>query len=246
MRTVATEDRMFVVSDLHLGNPSSTARSRLVSFLSHALNERASVCINGDGFDLAQTRFPRLASDTPPVMAGLHRLLHADLRVYYIVGNHDILLEHFLSDFVFSQISPFLNVHSGDRRIRIEHGHIYDPWFSHAPTSYQRATRLAGYLLIAIPDIYRLWDRVGSSVDHWNNRRHDREGSGDAVGGTRYHRAANELLQRGFDTVIFGHTHSAETVGMPTGTYINCGNWLRGNTYVDINQGVATLRSWQH
>ena len=238
MRTVATEDRMFVVSDLHLGNPSSTARSRLVSFLSHALNERASVCINGDGFDLAQTRFPRLASDTPPVMAGLHRLLHADLRVYYIVGNHDILLEHFLSDFVFSQISPFLNVHSGDRRIRIEHGHIYDPWFSHAPTSYQRATRLAGYLLIAIPDIYRLWDRVGSALDHWNIRRDDREGTG-------YHRAANDLLQRGFDTVIFGHTHSAETVGMPTGTYINCGNWLRGNTYVDINQGVATLRSWQ-
>jgi UDP-2,3-diacylglucosamine pyrophosphatase LpxH len=246
MRTVTTEDRMFVVSDLHLGNPSSSASSRLVSFLDHALKQRASVCINGDGFDLAQTRFPRLASDTPPVMAGLHRLLHADLRVYYIVGNHDILLEHFLSDFVFTQISPFLNVQSGDHRIRVEHGHVYDPWFSHAPTSYQRATRLAGYLLIAIPDIYRLWDRVGTAVDHRNNRRHGQEGSGDPVGGTTYHRAANDLLQRGFDTVIFGHTHAAETVRMPIGTYINCGNWLRGNTYVDIDQSGATLRSWQH
>ncbi len=245
MRTVATEDRMFVVSDLHLGNPSSTARARLVSFLDHALKEGASLCINGDGFDLAQTRFPRLASDTPPVMAGLHRLLHADLRVYYIVGNHDILLEQFLSDFVFSQISPFLNVHSGDHRIRVEHGHIYDPWFSYSPTSYQRATRLAGYLVFAIPDIYRWWDRVGTTVDHWNSRRHARDGSTDPGAGTRYHRAANDLLQRGFDTVIFGHTHAAETVGMPIGTYINCGNWLRGNTYVDINHGAATLCSWQ-
>ncbi len=77
-----------------------------------------------------QTSFPRLAGDTLPVMAGLRRLLNADLRVYYVVGNHDMVLEHFLSDLVFSQISPFLNVCSGDRRIRVEHGHIYDPWFS--------------------------------------------------------------------------------------------------------------------
>jgi hypothetical protein len=31
---------------------------------------------------------------------------------------------------------------------------------------------------------------------------------------------------------------------MPGGTYINSGNWLRGNSYVDINGGSATLCAW--
>jgi UDP-2,3-diacylglucosamine pyrophosphatase LpxH len=245
MRTAATEERMFVVSDLHLGNPGSTARSRLVGFLDHARRQRASLCINGDGFDLAQTSFPRLAGDTLPVMAGLRRLLDADLRVYYVVGNHDMVLEHFLSDLVFSQISPFLNVRSGERRIRVEHGHIYDPWFSRAPASYQLATRVAGYLLVAVPDVYRVWDRVGTAVDRRSHRRETQESSAGPVSETRYHRAANDLLLRGFDTVIFGHTHTAETLPLAGGTYINSGNWLQGSTYVDIDNGAATLCAWR-
>ena len=131
----------------------------------------ASVCINGDGFDLAQTSFPRLAGDSLPVISSLRRLLDADLRVYYVVGNHDMVLEHFLSDLVFSRISPFLNLRSGDKLVRIEHGHLYDPWFSRAPVSYQWATRLAGYALVAVPDVYRLWARVGNTVDRVHSWR---------------------------------------------------------------------------
>ena len=36
----AEEDRLFVISDLHLGNPSSTARTRLVEFLDYARDHR--------------------------------------------------------------------------------------------------------------------------------------------------------------------------------------------------------------
>lgn len=244
MRTTAHEERMFVVSDLHLGNPSSTARERLVKFLGHAVDEQASVCINGDGFDLSQTRFSRLAADTLPVMSGLRRLVHAGLHVYYVVGNHDILLEYFLSDFMFTQISPFLNVESGGRRIRVEHGHLYDPWYSRAPTSYQRATRLAGYFLVAVPDIYRLWNRLTLAVDRSRFGRPHMPSPG-TDSDTAYHRAANTLIERGFDSVIFGHTHVAEWRGLTAGTYVNGGNWLRGNTYVDIDHGSVTLRAWQ-
>ena len=51
----ACEDRLYVISDLHLGNPSSTARGRLVEFLDYARITRTSVCINGDGFEMLQT-----------------------------------------------------------------------------------------------------------------------------------------------------------------------------------------------
>ena len=42
-----TEERLLVVSDLHLGNPASTATTRLLGFLDYAADIHASVCIEG-------------------------------------------------------------------------------------------------------------------------------------------------------------------------------------------------------
>ena len=53
------------------------------------------------------------------------------------------------------------------------------------------------------------------------------------------------LLGRGFDAVLFGHTHNAEHVELPSGTYVNSGNWLRGHTYVEIDHGKIDLKTWE-
>ena len=45
--------------------------------------------------------------------------------------------------------------------------------------------------------------------------------------------------------MLFGHTHNAEHVQMPSGTYVNSGNWLRGHTYVEIDHGKIELKSWE-
>jgi UDP-2,3-diacylglucosamine pyrophosphatase LpxH len=56
-----------------------------------------------------------------------------------------------------------------------------------------------------------------------------------------YHRA-EMLLQRGFDAVVFGHTHHAESVElMPGKHYLNSGNWMHGGTYVQITNGAVSL-----
>ena len=81
-------------------------------------------------------------------------------RVYYLVGNHDISLEHFLEDWLFTQIAPFLNLRSGDSLIRIEHGHLYDPWFVRSPRTYEISARLAGVALLVHPDIYSAYAKV--------------------------------------------------------------------------------------
>jgi len=75
--------------------------------------------------------------------------------------------------------------------------------------------------------------------------RHRRQRAGNDVLGYSYcHEAAEMLLQRGFDTVVFGHTHNAEVIELPSGTYVNCGNWLRGSSYVEIDHGTVSLHAW--
>ena len=253
MNIEAAEEYLVVISDLHLGNPASTARTRLVAFLDHIRDTGASVCINGDGFDILQTSFSRLAADAIPVINRLKALQADGRKIYYVVGNHDIVLEHFLEEWSLCRLSPFLNLRSGNRRIRIEHGHLYDPFFARSPTLYGIATRLARYALFAVPDTYELWATAQRRLQEARRWRVSRAGTADddghrhiSVVGSPYHEAASMILRRGFDAVVFGHTHLAEMVTLPEGLYVNSGNWLSDTTYVEITNGELVVRTWDN
>jgi UDP-2,3-diacylglucosamine pyrophosphatase LpxH len=242
------QQRMLVVSDLHVGNPFSKASQTLLEFLDYARAQAFDVCINGDGFEILQASFASLAYDSVDVMRRLRAHLDAGLRVFYVVGNHDIVLEKFISTFTRGsagaagqiEITPFLNVTTGGLRVRIEHGHLYDPSFVKHPVLYERLTRMVGPLLHIYPDVYRVWS--------WYEDMKRRIGSGRKTQRALqsvYYEAADMLLQRGFDVVVFGHTHKPEDVILSPGRrYVNAGNWVRGGSYVKLDNGHIELLSW--
>jgi UDP-2,3-diacylglucosamine pyrophosphatase LpxH len=54
------------------------------------------------------------------------------------------------------------------------------------------------------------------------------------------------LLRRGFDVVVFGHTHQPEDILFEPGRrYLNAGNWVQGGTFVEIERGQVALRRWE-
>jgi UDP-2,3-diacylglucosamine pyrophosphatase LpxH len=235
-----TQERLLVVSDLHVGNPYSAATRNLGEFFEFVENGGYNLCINGDGFEILQARFASLAAESATVLRGIRRLIERGLSVSYVVGNHDIALENFLTAWSGIQISPFLNVTSGGLRIRVEHGHLYDPSFVKSPQLYEWLTRAAGPVLHFYPDVYRLWTR-------WEDTK---QGARRLLRGNRgersvYHEAAQMLMLRGFDVVVFGHTHQSEDVTLtPGGRYLNCGTWVRGGSFVEIDRGQVALRRW--
>lgn len=232
------EERLLIVSDLHVGNPYSVASRNLGAFFEFAERGGYNLCINGDGFEILQARFASLAADSVGVLRALQRLIGAGRSVFYVVGNHDIALENFISTWSGIQITPFLNVTSGAARIRIEHGHLYDPSFVKSPQMYEWLTQAAGPLLHFYPDVYRLW----TSYEKLKHRLALRSGKG---GDSVYHEAAQMLASRGFDVVVFGHTHQPEDVTLDNGSrYLNSGNWMRGGTFVEIDRGEVALRTW--
>lgn len=234
------QPRLLIVSDLHVGNPYSLAGRALGAFFDYATRERFNVCINGDGFEILQASLATIANDSVDVMNRIRAHLDAGLKVYYVVGNHDIVLEHFLSNWVGLEITPFLNVTSGNVRIRVEHGHLYDPSFVKSPVFYEFVTRLAGPFLRLYPDVYRLWSLYENVKQRIANAF-----SGSLVQQSVYYEAADMLLRRGFDVVIFGHTHRPEDVTFGEGRrYVNSGNWVRGGSYVEIDNGTVSLKTW--
>lgn len=234
------QERLLVISDLHVGNPYSTATRNLGEFFEFAESGGYNVCINGDGFEILQARFASLATESAGVLRGIRRLIDHGLSVLYVVGNHDIALENFLTAWSGIQITPFLNVTSGRARIRIEHGHLYDPSFVQNPRLYEWLTRAAGPFLHFYPDVYRLW----TSYEGLRQRARQLVRRDEARASV-YHEAAEMLLRRGFDAVVFGHTHQAEDVTIAGGgRYLNCGTWVRGGSFVEIDRGQVALRRW--
>ncbi len=241
MRIDARVDRLRVISDLHIGNPFSQARRKLRGFIESCRVEGWDLCINGDGFEILQTSFSRLASDSADILGQLHRLGESGRRVFYVIGNHDLALEHLIENAFVAQMAPFLNITSGDARIRVEHGHLYDPFFVKHPDLYVLMTRMAGPLLHLYPDIYYVWSRYQAFKDRWTRKRARRD-----LEASVYYEAAERIAVRGFDAVVFGHTHNPEVVDLGDGrTYYNSGNWMQACSYVEIDQGAISLERWE-
>jgi UDP-2,3-diacylglucosamine pyrophosphatase LpxH len=242
MITTIRDRKLVVISDLHLGNPFSRAKSSTIEFFHRAAAEDYDIVINGDGFEIAQVAFSKIAKDVPEVFHAIKSFTARGKQIYYVIGNHDIVLENFLNDWGGFKMAPFLNVWSGDLRIRIEHGHLYDPFFVKHPEMYEFLTWLAGFPLKLSPRLYELW----IAFERFKSR-HFWKPSSDGIAGEHaaFREAAIELASRGFDVVVFGHTHHAGEAPLPSGCrYFNTGSWLMGTPFVLIENGRVELKTW--
>lgn len=228
-----TVERLFVVSDLHLGSPVADAGEELLAFLDFVASTDADLCINGDGFDLLHGDTTSILAASLPVVRRLRRLHDEGRTVHYTLGNHDLALEHLLLDLPIAT-SPFLNVRCGGALVRVEHGHGYDPFYARHPGLYELGGRLGRPLLRLDADLYRLW----SSAQRWVDGRRR------TAGGYPHHEAARSLLGRGFDAVVLGHTHHPERTHLGEGLFVNGGDWLTHRTVVEIAEGDVRLGEW--
>ncbi len=249
MKTAVRENRMLVVSDIHMGNRLHRTRREFTAFVQFALDHRYSVCINGDGIDIAQLSLSLLVSDLTPSLGLFLKFWENDLRIYYTVGNHDIALEHFLTDVGRMKVVPFLSVTSGDKRIRVEHGHMYDDMFLRFPRIYYTFT-LIGRLAIGISPKFYLALHAGNDAfvafSEWGLSGFGLFGKKDVppsenwIKGERacFREGAEASGSRGFDAVIFGHTHFEGTATLSDGIkYYNTGGWFGDPYCVAIDNG---------
>ncbi|RPJ77912.1 MAG: UDP-2,3-diacylglucosamine diphosphatase [Alphaproteobacteria bacterium] len=240
MITAGEGKKLIVISDVHIGNPFSKGRHELVSFLRWAALEGFDICINGDGLEIAQTSFNKLVIEMPEIIRTLKEIKKMERSVYYIVGNHDIALENFLEDWGGVKVCPFLNYTSGETRIRIEHGHLYDSFFINFPNLYESLTRFAGLLLAIHPSFYKLWMGLEKMATYFQKK-----GKGILGEGPEFSKAALEITRRGFDAVIFGHTHHLGEMNLSQGKkYFNSGSWLISYDYIEIHNGKIEIKNW--
>ena len=242
------EDRLLISSDIHMGNRLHRPRRPFMDFMHFAIENEYSLCINGDGVDVQQLALGQLTADLTACMTLFLRFAKTGKQVYFTVGNHDIVLEHFLSDIGRMKVVPFLNVESGDQRIRVEHGHMYDEMFLRFPRVYSIFTFIGRLAIGVSPGFYdwihelnlRIISFAETILGGFKSSKNGAETPAEVIEGERacFRQGAEDVSIRGFDAVIFGHTHTEGAVRLESGTrYYNTGGWFSDPHCVAIDNG---------
>jgi UDP-2,3-diacylglucosamine pyrophosphatase LpxH len=233
------EERVFVISDTHIGNPSFKNKNGIIRFLDFVIAEGVNLVINGDGVDFLQPSLPNFISVLPDAFRKVVRIARKNV-IYYVVGNHDIYFEQLLFDIKSFKVLPFLNIRSGTKNIRIEHAHIYDDLYVRYPKAYFLIGKWWGHFLRRFPffyPTYGLLERITGTV-----RVVRKVSESPSEEKPVYRNAAALILERGFDAVIFGHTHRHRILEInPNKFYYNTGAWFEHPHYIEINNGEIKL-----
>ena len=245
------EDHLCVISDLHLGNPIFRKNHSLGNFLKHLSRNGASLCINGDGMDLLQFSVPKFAKDILSAFRTLKDFfLNGRNKIYYVLGNHDVFMKTFLEESGLFPVVSRLEVVSGDKRIHIEHGHLHDYLFQNYLKIYIKMARFFGKFVRTCPELFHVYFKIEWFIEWlvFSLKNKTFRGHGDASQDSpKYFQAAREILSRGFDIVIFGHSHRHGLHVLEDGKiYANAGTWTSSRShFLEILQGSISLQEWR-
>jgi UDP-2,3-diacylglucosamine pyrophosphatase LpxH len=220
-----------IISDLHLGSDNCQAR-RLGEFLERIESgaiETARLILNGDVFDSID--FRRLRKNHWKVLS-LVRKLSDQIDIIWLCGNHDGSAE-VISHLLGVTVRDDYVLHSGEQRILILHGHIFDEFIDAHP------------VLTWLGDvIYWLLQRLDSShrFAKWAKK-----------GSKTFLRCAQKIEEKSVElarrkkctAVCCGHTHHAAVNRARAVPYYNSGCWTESpGTYLTVVAGRVQLHSY--
>ncbi len=250
-------ERVFLISDIHIGNPQFDNEKLLMSFLDYVKKEATGLIINGDFLDFQQGPPAKILIDFNGILSKIFELAKSDFKIWYIVGNHDILLQNFVvtSELV-NILYPRIDIEIGRRLVHIEHGHLFDRYYRRIPWLYNLGSRLLGLGLRFNP---HLGDELGYAFNTLQSSRYKfaitpaSEGYKGDYG--EYEVGAKKILlgkdkkrrtSRTPDIVTFGHTHRPLFKEYaPDKLYINSGCWIKHATYIEFSDSGIFLGDWK-
>lgn len=243
MEEVTRKLDISVISDVHLATMASKAKS-LLKYLK-SIHPKTLV-LNGDIIDswrFSRNYFPKAHLK---VIRQLIKMIEHGISVVYITGNHDDVFRKFNNTRLgnFSIVNQ-LELITGDQRIWIFHGDVFDRIIHNSPGLAKFGAAAYG-LLTGLNRILNAVLRVfgGKEMILYKSMKdrilHDKKVL------TNFEKAvANAALSKNVDLVICGHTHLPvdKIIENEQGLvrYINCGDWVEHFSAVECINGEWSL-----
>lgn len=233
------------LSDAHLGAEShereAAREARLHDFLAHLPGRASDLYVVGDLFDFwfeYRTALPRRHFAT---LAMLRRLRESGLAITYLAGNHDFWLGHFLADELgIRTVQDAVTVESQGRRLWVHHGDGLiggDLGYKLLKAVLRNPTSVGLYQLLH-PDF---GIPLASAVSGLSRRS---RGHAPLQPDRLWNEIAEPRFREGYDGVLVGHFHHAHEARRDGRDFFVLGDWIDHFTYVELEGGRLTLKTW--
>ncbi|MFN4314667.1 MAG: UDP-2,3-diacylglucosamine diphosphatase [Chitinophagaceae bacterium] len=243
--------KIYFLSDFHLGAPNHEAslerERRIVSFLTAIEQDAEEVFLVGDLFDFWYEYRQVVPKGYVRLLGKLASMTDAGIRMHFFVGNHDMWMKDYfqkeLNIPVYFEPKEF---ERQGRKLLVGHGDGLGP----GDHGYKRLKKVfrnpaCQWLFGILPPV------VGMGIANYMSRR-----SRAQTGSTeeKFLGADKEWLliycreqiqKNPADYYIFGHRHLPIDYLLENGSrYINLGDWIRYNTYAEMENGILLLKSY--
>lgn len=239
--------RSIFVSDIHLGTRFSQAEAFLDFMKS---NESENLYLVGDIIDgWALKRKFRWNQAHSDVVQKILRKARKGTRVYFITGNHDEFLRPFLPLSLGNnlEVSNEEDYYSLDgKRYYIAHGDFFD-----SVTMTRRWLAIAGdygyEFLLHLNYVLQFFRKTLGINRYWSLSRYVKDNVKKSVSFiTDFEEIlAQHAKHKGYDGIICGHIHKAETRHIDGIEYKNSGDWVESCTaLVETMEGEWKIIHW--
>jgi UDP-2,3-diacylglucosamine hydrolase len=242
--------RYIIASDFHLriieNLDDSDRRVRVEKFLSSLIGQIDGLILVGDIFDLWVEWDHLIVRSYFSVLKLFSQIREAGARLIYIAGNHDFWFGDFLSDTIGFEVYPtsFSEVING-KRVFVSHGDRYiGNDLRYKVFRYIVRSKIVHIMFKMLHPSLAV--RLGQSISR-SDRASREKGMKNPRNLKKSQQREQELanaareLNSVYDLVIFGHAHVPIAVDNGSGMYINTGDWVHKNSYVEFTESVCRI-----
>ncbi len=240
------EKSYLFISDIHLGlqkkEDEEIKEKKLVAFLEFAIGTAKELFILGDLFDywfeykyVYQKGFYR-------TLTALKNISEAGIKIHYLIGNHDFMHRNFFTEEIGCVLyeEPF-EILLDNKRFFLAHGDGMvknDLGYKILKKILRNSIFQRLYSLIH-PDLgIALASGTSKKSRDYTANKHYGEIDG-------LFEAAKEKIDKGFDFVIMGHSHSRDYKNYKNGVYLNLGSWLTAPCYGRFSNNNFEIIDWK-
>lgn len=245
-KTVITSRKVYFIADAHLGaNPVSEISTvpALLSLLDEVKREKSALYVLGDLFDFWFEFRRSIPNIHPAVMAKLCELAAAGCPLGFAGGNHDFWMLDYLKRELGATVSEgWIECELQGKRVCMAHG----DGFRSGDTGYKILKRiLRSKVNIAL---YRLLPAdigVPFALSCSRASRKTSVSEMTRIAEKLFREVALKKFEEGFDLVILGHVHMPYERAQGEKRFVIVGDWIENLSYLVMEEGRLTRRSWK-
>ena len=240
--------RTVFVSDFHIKyrkDLSEIAReAEVLKFLASLTGNTKALYLLGDIFDLWFAWDKVIISEYFPILNALANLHASGCKITLLAGNHDFWFNDFLNKKIGIVTYPdtcrldieeveFLLAH-GDNYTSSDWRYHFFRWLTRRKIVLATFAFLHPHISLSLGQFLSRSSRGVHTPPPIMQRKEN--------GLTSF---AQAQIKSGCDMVIMGHTHQPRFIRQTGGIYINTGDWIKHQSYVQLDNQIISLHDWQ-